>query len=167
MTHKFFYTRTTAYHRPIGLANRPAALPANRWEGLSDLRLVACPFGGPLGPFGPKRRPVGHTGAFGAVAIIFALPIALPIWAWYNSTGQICKYLRRLIMAQRRLKFSEQIRRAIDGCGKTRYRLAQETGIDESLLSRFMRGKCNLSLKLVDKLAQNIGFSVQVPTKRK
>ncbi len=70
-------------------------------------------------------------------------------------------------MARRKLKFSEQIRRAIESCGKTRYRLAKETGIDESLLSRFVRGKSNLSLKLVDKLAQNIGFSVQVPKKRR
>ena len=70
-------------------------------------------------------------------------------------------------MARKRLKFSEQIRRAVEGCGKTRYRLAQETEIDESLLSRFVRGKCNLSLKLLDKLAQNIGFCVQVLKKRR
>ena len=65
-------------------------------------------------------------------------------------------------MAHSKVTFSEQIRRAIQNCGKSRYRLAKETGIHESSLSRFVRGKCNVSLKQIDKLAENIGFELRI-----
>ena len=68
-------------------------------------------------------------------------------------------------MARKAPRFSDQVRQAIETCGKTRYRLAKETGVDESLLSRFVRGKCNLSLNQIDKLADNIGFGVKMPKK--
>ena len=35
---------------------------------------------------------------------------------------------------------SEQLRRAVETCGQTRYRISQETGIPESVLSRFVAG---------------------------
>ena len=56
---------------------------------------------------------------------------------------------------------SEQIRFVVQDCGKTRYRLSKETGIHQSSLSRFVRGKCNLSLNQIDKLAENIGFEIK------
>jgi len=65
-------------------------------------------------------------------------------------------------MAKSKKAFSKQIRCIIQKCGKTRYRLSKETGIHESSLSRFVRGKCNLSLNQIDKLAENIGFEVRV-----
>ena len=65
-------------------------------------------------------------------------------------------------MTKSKNAFSEQIRFIIQNCGKTRYRLSKETGIHESSLSRFVRGRCNLSLKQIDKLAENIGFEVKV-----
>ena len=39
------------------------------------------------------------------------------------------------------LKLSNQIRRAIETCGLTRYRIAKETGVGEDVLSRFMAGQ--------------------------
>jgi transcriptional regulator with XRE-family HTH domain len=44
-------------------------------------------------------------------------------------------------MAKKRLTFSDQLRRAVDASGLSRYRIAKELGVSESLLSRFMSGK--------------------------
>ena len=38
------------------------------------------------------------------------------------------------------MSFSNQVRRAIRDCGLTRYRLAQEAGVEQASLSRFMAG---------------------------
>lgn len=64
-------------------------------------------------------------------------------------------------------RFSDQIRSAINDCGVTRYRIAKETGIDESLLSRFVRGKCNISLRHIDTLAELLGFELKLRRRRK
>lgn len=63
-------------------------------------------------------------------------------------------------MARKNPKFSDQVRIIIKNCDKTRYQISKETGIDESLLSKFVRGKCNVSLNVLDKLAENIGFEI-------
>ena len=56
-------------------------------------------------------------------------------------------------MGHRRIKLTDQLRRAIDGCGKSRYEIAKETGIDEATLSRFMHGKGGLSMDGWDLIA--------------
>lgn len=62
-------------------------------------------------------------------------------------------------------KLTDQIRRAIDDSGITRYRIAQETGIDESTLAKFYNGTRGLSLDNLDLLC---GFlSLRVTTDRK
>lgn len=48
---------------------------------------------------------------------------------------------------------SEQLRAVIRGSGVTRYRIAQETGVSEAALSRFVNGNRGLDLSSVDKLA--------------
>lgn len=48
---------------------------------------------------------------------------------------------------------SDQLREAIGAATVTRYRIAQETGISEAALSRFVRGIRSLDLLSVDKLA--------------
>lgn len=45
-------------------------------------------------------------------------------------------------------------------CGKTRYRISQETGIPESILSRFVNAKAGLSLANIDLLCECIGARV-------
>jgi hypothetical protein len=55
-------------------------------------------------------------------------------------------------MGSKRLPFSEQLRRAIAQSDKTRYRISQETGISEAVLSRFMAEKVGLSMPTVDLL---------------
>ena len=71
-------------------------------------------------------------------------------------------HLEVIVMAKIKSAFSEQIRFVIQNCGKTRYRLSKETGIHQSSLSRFVRGKCNLSLNQIDKLAEKIGFEIRI-----
>jgi transcriptional regulator with XRE-family HTH domain len=44
-------------------------------------------------------------------------------------------------MATKRVPFSDELRRAVDACGLSRYRIAKLLGVSESLLSRFMSGK--------------------------
>ena len=52
-----------------------------------------------------------------------------------------------------KLSLSDQIRRAVSGCGISQYRLAKELRIDKAALSRFVRGERGLSWEAVDRLA--------------
>lgn len=60
----------------------------------------------------------------------------------------------------RRIAFSTQIRRAVERAALTRYRIAQETGIPESSLSRFVAGGQGLSMDNLDKLADLLDLRV-------
>ena len=71
-----------------------------------------------------------------------------------------------LVMAKRRSKMSDRIRRMIDDSGLTRYRLWQETGIDQATLSRFMAGG-GLSMDNLDKLADLFDWEITVRAKRR
>jgi transcriptional regulator with XRE-family HTH domain len=64
------------------------------------------------------------------------------------------------------LTVSEQLRAAILAAPVSRYRIAQETGVTEAALSRFVRGQRLLDLSSVDKLAQYLGLEL-VAVKRK
>ncbi len=72
-------------------------------------------------------------------------------------------------MAKQLPKFSEQIKQAIDGCGKTRYQIWKETGIAQSTLSEFMAGGRGMSMANLDLLAECLGLQITVkkPIKRK
>ena len=54
-------------------------------------------------------------------------------------------------------RISEQLREAIRRSGKTRYRISLETGISESILSRFVNRGAGLSLANIDVLCECIG----------
>jgi transcriptional regulator with XRE-family HTH domain len=60
----------------------------------------------------------------------------------------------------KRPKVSEQVRRAIAGCGLTRYEIAKRTGIDQSALSRFMTGERGLSTTALDTLGELLDLEV-------
>lgn len=62
--------------------------------------------------------------------------------------------------------FSVQLRRAIRECGRSRYALSCETGIDQSTLSRFMKGG-TLSMVVVDKLMDALQLEIRPRSKRK
>ena len=55
---------------------------------------------------------------------------------------------------------SERLKDAIANCGVTRYRIAQDTGIEESALSRFVSGERGLSMEALDRLLEYLGLEV-------
>ena len=59
-------------------------------------------------------------------------------------------------------KVSDQIRAAIESSGLTMYRIAQETGIHKSALSRFMSGERGLSTTALDILGEFLGLEIVV-----
>ena len=63
-------------------------------------------------------------------------------------------------MTRKRTKVTDQLRRAIETADKSRYALAQETGIDQATLSRFMNGKGGLSMDGWDLLAEALGLEL-------
>jgi len=61
----------------------------------------------------------------------------------------------------------DRLRQAIRESGKTRYRLAEDSGIAESALSRLMSGERGLSIETADKLAETLGLEIIIrPVKR-
>lgn len=56
--------------------------------------------------------------------------------------------------------FLEQIREAVRTSGMSRYYLAQQSGVDEASLSRFVRGKSGLSMESLDAVAEVLGLGV-------
>jgi len=72
-------------------------------------------------------------------------------------------------MAKRRSKkkLSDQIRQAIDDSGRTRYRIAQETGIDESALAKFYNDKRGFNSGTLDILGEYLGLRVVSDRKSK
>jgi transcriptional regulator with XRE-family HTH domain len=62
-------------------------------------------------------------------------------------------------MAARRI--SDQLRDAIESSGKSRYRIAKDTGISQAILSRFVNTQCGLSLDYIDRLADYLGLELK------
>ncbi len=71
------------------------------------------------------------------------------------------------MMSKRRAKLSDQIRRAVDDCGQSRYRISKETGIDASTLSRFASGERGLPMNTLDRLADYLDLNITVGKGRK
>jgi transcriptional regulator with XRE-family HTH domain len=71
-------------------------------------------------------------------------------------------------MTSMRHKFSDQIRRAIDGSELSRYALCNSIGLNQGTMSRFMAGKGNLSIATLDRLAELLGIEIVVkrPTRK-
>jgi len=63
-------------------------------------------------------------------------------------------------MVRKRLRFSDELRRAVDASGLSRYRICKELGIAESTLSRFMSGERGLTMKCLDRLAALLDLHV-------
>ncbi len=62
---------------------------------------------------------------------------------------------------------SEQVRRAIDASGQSRYAICKATGIDQGQLSKFMAGKLGLSLDALDVLCAYLGAELRCVRLRK
>jgi DNA transposition AAA+ family ATPase len=63
-------------------------------------------------------------------------------------------------MKRKQTKLSEQVRQAIDTCGKTRYQISKDTGIDQATLCRFMGGNGGLSIPVLDTLGEYLGLRI-------
>ena len=63
-------------------------------------------------------------------------------------------------MKRKLTKLTEQVRQAIETCGKTRYQISQETGIDQATLCRFMGRKGGLSNPILDTLGEYLGLQI-------
>jgi transcriptional regulator with XRE-family HTH domain len=63
-------------------------------------------------------------------------------------------------VAKKFLKLSEQVRRAIDASGVSRYRICKTTGLSEPTMSRFMTGKGGLSMEMLDKIGEYLGLTI-------
>jgi transcriptional regulator with XRE-family HTH domain len=64
-------------------------------------------------------------------------------------------------------KFTETLRRAINDCGMNRRKIAQRTGVTDSILSRFVRGERGLSSASIDVLMEFLELEVRPRRKRK
>ena len=66
----------------------------------------------------------------------------------------------------KRLSLSDQVRRAIDTAGVSRYRICMETGIDQSSMSRFMNGQTGLTTTALDALAEFLDLHLAAGPRR-
>lgn len=69
-------------------------------------------------------------------------------------------------MTKRPKTFCDELRDAIESAEISRYRLAEETGINAATLCRFIKGKGGLSVDGLDKIAAVLGLHVSVETKK-
>jgi transcriptional regulator with XRE-family HTH domain len=61
--------------------------------------------------------------------------------------------------------FLDSVREAVRTSGMSRYYLAQQSGVDEAALSRFVRG-AGLSMESLDSIAEVLGLGVTVRSDR-
>ncbi len=54
--------------------------------------------------------------------------------------------------------FGADLRRAVNDGPLSRYAIHKATGIDQSVLSRFVAGQCGLSLESIDKVCELLGL---------
>lgn len=59
------------------------------------------------------------------------------------------------------MMFSDQLRKAIDESGMTRYAISKATGIDQAVLSKFMAGERGMLLPSVDKLCSLLDLELR------
>jgi transcriptional regulator with XRE-family HTH domain len=64
-------------------------------------------------------------------------------------------------------KLLDMMRKAIETSGQSRYRISKDTGVAESVLSRFMSGKTALTVETVERLADYLGLEIVLRPKRR
>ena len=56
------------------------------------------------------------------------------------------------------MSVSDQLKRTIQTCGRTQAELARESGVAESVISRFIRGETTIGQDNMDKLCRYLGL---------
>ncbi len=74
-----------------------------------------------------------------------------------------CSWYSTLMAATSRIR--EAIRKAMEDHPKTRYRIAKETGISESMLSLFAAGKRGMTLERLEYLAEYLDLDIIIRPK--
>ena len=65
------------------------------------------------------------------------------------------------VMSKRnRMKLGDQIRDVVRRSGYSRYRICNETGIDQGAMSHFLAGHRGLSLDSIDRLGEFLGLRI-------
>jgi predicted transcriptional regulator len=62
--------------------------------------------------------------------------------------------------------FSQQLRKAVDQSGMSRYRIAKLIGTSEATMSRFMSGQRGLSMEVTDRLFALLELTITRKPKR-
>jgi transcriptional regulator with XRE-family HTH domain len=57
--------------------------------------------------------------------------------------------------------FADVIRRAVRDSGKSAYAVAQESGVPQAVLSRFLRGLRSVNLDTAEKLCRALGLELR------
>jgi predicted XRE-type DNA-binding protein len=70
-------------------------------------------------------------------------------------------------MGTKRAKLSEQVRRAVDRAGMSRYAICKSIGMDQSIMSRFMNGKGGLQMDSLDAVADLLKLNIVADKPRK
>lgn len=70
------------------------------------------------------------------------------------------------MVARKQANIEEQLRGAILGCGMSRYRLSQVTGVAEAVLSNFVNGHRSLRLTTAAKLARALKLELRSTEER-
>jgi predicted XRE-type DNA-binding protein len=65
-------------------------------------------------------------------------------------------------MKEERVKLSDQVRRAVNESGMSRYAICKVIGMDQSIMSRFMNGKGGLQQDSLDALADLLELDIVV-----
>lgn len=61
----------------------------------------------------------------------------------------------------------DEIRRAVEASGKTRYRIAKESGVSAGQLSRLVNGERGMTVDTIERLADYLGLKITIEPKNK
>jgi transcriptional regulator with XRE-family HTH domain len=62
-------------------------------------------------------------------------------------------------------RLTDAIRRAVETSGKTRYRIAKESGVSAGQLSRLVNGERGMTVDTIERLADYLGLRITIEPK--
>ena len=78
---------------------------------------------------------------------------------------QLCGMLTNGVIMPARKKISNQLRSLIESSGYSRYRIAQETGVDAAVLCHFVAGRRGMSMDSIDALGEFLDLELVIKKK--